>query len=215
MDRPTGHAPRARTGRRLLVVVLAGAALAAVALLWWAGTSGGPGGAGSAAPGDRRDAAAGGYLASAVGAADAVASAVAWLGATRSVSYADGSPSGWVDRARPVVTDRLAAEYERRRDGNAGADWPDFVAAGCMSVASPTTRRSPARRGPGPHPRPARDVLTRPSRPRPHRRPATRGDTRALDLRIPGNNPENDLHASSKIHSPPTRGFGSEHGNEV
>jgi hypothetical protein len=136
MDRPTGHAPRARTGRRLLVVVLAGAALAAAALLWWAGTSGGPGGAGSAAPEERQDSAAGGYLASAVGAADPVASAVAWLGATRSVSYADGSPSGWVDRARPVVTDRLAAEYERRRDGNAGADWPDFVAAGCVSVVT-------------------------------------------------------------------------------
>ena len=50
MYRPTGHAPRARTGRRLLVVVLAGAALAAVALLWWAGTCGGPGGVGSAGP---------------------------------------------------------------------------------------------------------------------------------------------------------------------
>ena len=137
MYRPTGYAPRARTGRRLLVVVLAGAALAAVALLWWAGTSGGPGGAGSAAPGDRQDSAAeAGYLAPAVAAADPVASAVAWLQATRSVSYADGSPSGWVARARPVVTDRLAADYERRRDGNAGADWPDFVAAGCVSVVT-------------------------------------------------------------------------------
>ena len=77
-----------------------------------------------------------GYLAPAVAAADPVASAVAWLQATRSVSYADGSPSGWVARARPVVTDRLAADYERRRDGNAGADWPDFVAAGCVSVVT-------------------------------------------------------------------------------
>ena len=136
MDRPTGYAPRARTGRRLLVVVLAGAALAAAALLWWAGTSGGPGGAGSAAPEERQDPAAeAGYLAPAV-AADPVASAVAWLQATRSVSYADGSPSGWVARARPVVTDRLAADYERLRDGNGGADWPDFVAAGCVGVVT-------------------------------------------------------------------------------
>ena len=93
--------------------------------------------AGSAAPAEQQNPAAeGGYLAPAVAAADPVASAVAWLQATRSVSYADGSPSGWVDRARPVVTDRLAADYERRRDGNAGADWPDFVAAGCVSAVT-------------------------------------------------------------------------------
>jgi hypothetical protein len=71
-----------------------------------------------------------------VAAADPVDSAVAWLGATRSISFADGSASGWVDRAGPVVTDRLAADYERRRDGTAGADWPDFVAAGCVSVVT-------------------------------------------------------------------------------
>lgn len=119
------------------MVVLAAAALVAVAMLWWAGTGGGPGGEGSADPVEQQNPAlSGGYLASAVAAADPVASAVAWLGATRSVSYADGSLSGWVDRARPVVTDRLAAEYERRRGGNAGADWPDFVAAGCVSVVA-------------------------------------------------------------------------------
>ena len=122
------QAARGRAGRRG-----AGGGRAAVV----GRTSGGPGGAGSAAPGDRQDpVAAAGYLAPAVAAADPVASAVAWLQATRSLSYADGSPSGWVARARPVVTDRLAADYERRRDGNAGADWPDFVAAGCVSVVT-------------------------------------------------------------------------------
>ena len=126
MYRPTGHAPRARTGRRLLVVVLAGAALAAVALLWWAGTSGGPGGAGSAAPGERQDPAAeAGYLAPAVAAADPVASAVAWLQATRSVSYADGSPSGWVDsgparRDRPSGRGLRAAARRQRGSRLAG-----------------------------------------------------------------------------------------------
>jgi hypothetical protein len=120
------------------VVVLAGAALVAAGTLWWAGNDSGPG-AGSPGPVDRQDpAAGGGYLAPAVAAADPVDSAVAWLGATRSVSYAGGSASGWVDRARPVVTDRLAAEYERRRDGTAGADWPDFVAAGCVSAVTDT-----------------------------------------------------------------------------
>ena len=137
MFRPRGYAPRAGNGRRVLVVVLAGAALAAVTVLWSDGTSGGPGGAGSAAPEEQQNPApVAEYPASAVAAADPVASAVAWLQATRSVSYADGSPSGWVARARPVVTDRLAADYQRRRDGNAGADWPDFVAAGCVSVVT-------------------------------------------------------------------------------
>ena len=136
MSRPTGYAPRARTGRRLLVVVLAGAALVAAATLCWAGNHSGPG-AGSPGPVDRQDpAAGGGYLAPAVAATDPVASAVAWLQATRSVSYADGFPSDWVARARPVVTDHLAADYERRRDGNPGADWPDFVAAGCVSAVA-------------------------------------------------------------------------------
>ena len=118
----------------MLVVVRAVGALVAAAMLWWA-ISGSGAGAGSPGPSEPQNAgAAGGYLAVAVAATDPVASAVAWLQAARSVSYADGSPSGWVDRARPVVTDNLAADYERRRDGNAGADWPDFVAAGCVSV---------------------------------------------------------------------------------
>jgi hypothetical protein len=135
MYRPTGYVPRARTGRRRLGVLVAGA-LVAAATLWCAGNSGWPG-AGSAGPGGQQTPAVeGGYLAPAVAATDPVVSAVAWLQATRSVSYADGSPSGWVDRARSVVTNRLAAEYEMLRDGNAGADWPDFVAAGCVSVVT-------------------------------------------------------------------------------
>ena len=139
MDRRTGYAARARTGtgRRLPLVVLVAAALVTVALLWWAGTSRGPRGAGSAGPVEQQNPAAeGGYLAPAVAATDPVASAMAWLGATRSVSYTDGSPSRWVDRARPVVTDRLAAEYELLRDGNVGADWPDFIAARCVGAVT-------------------------------------------------------------------------------
>jgi hypothetical protein len=116
--------------------MLAGAALVAAATLWWAGNNSGPG-ASSRGPSEQQSPAAeGGYLAPAVAAANPVDSAVAWLGATRSISYADGSASSWVDRAGPVVTDRLAAEYELLRDGNAGAGWPDFVAAGCVSVVT-------------------------------------------------------------------------------
>ena len=101
MYRPTGYAPRPRTGRRRLVLVLAGAALVAAATLWWAGNSSWPG-AGSRGPSEPQNPPAqGGYLVPAVAATDPVASAVAWLGATRSVSYADGSASGWVARARP------------------------------------------------------------------------------------------------------------------
>jgi hypothetical protein len=115
----------ARTGRRRLGVVLAGAALVVAATLWWAGNGSGPG-PGSAGPVEQQNPAAeGGHLMPAVAATDPVASAVAWLQATRSLSYANGSASGWVARAWPVVTDRLAADYERRRDGNAGAGGPD------------------------------------------------------------------------------------------
>jgi hypothetical protein len=50
----------------------------------------------------------------------------AWLQATQSVSYADPVPSAWIDRARPVITARLATEYDRSRNGGRGAAWPGF-----------------------------------------------------------------------------------------
>ena len=134
---PPTRTPRRRTARTLLVVVLVGLALVAGVVLWQAESPGTvqPG----ASPTDRsspQDPAGTGYLAPAVPAADPVASAVAWLQATRSLSFADGAPSSWTARARPVVTDRLAAGYARLRDGGAGADWTDFVAAGCVSVVT-------------------------------------------------------------------------------
>jgi hypothetical protein len=42
------------------------------------------------------------------------------------VSYADPVPSAWIDRARPVITARLATEYDRYRNGGRGAAWPGF-----------------------------------------------------------------------------------------
>jgi hypothetical protein len=89
---PPTRTPRRRTARTLLVVVLVGLALVAGVVLWQAESPGTvqPG----ASPTDRsapQDPAGTGYLAPAVPAADPVASAVAWLQATRSLSFADGA----------------------------------------------------------------------------------------------------------------------------
>jgi hypothetical protein len=67
---------------------------------------------------------------------DAQASAKAWLQATQSVSYADPVPSAWIDRARPVVTARLATEYDRYRNSGRGAAWPGFVDDQCVTTAT-------------------------------------------------------------------------------
>ena len=67
---------------------------------------------------------------------DPQASAQAWLQATQSVSYADPVPSAWIDRARPVITARLAREYDRSRDGGRGAAWPSFVDNQCVTTAT-------------------------------------------------------------------------------
>jgi hypothetical protein len=67
---------------------------------------------------------------------DPQASARAWLQATQSVSYADPVPSAWIDRARPVITARLATEYDRYRNGGRGAAWPGFVDDQCVTTAT-------------------------------------------------------------------------------
>lgn len=130
--------PRRRGRTRLAVagILLAGLLLAAVAVLWQAESAESvrPEQT-SAGPPTAQDRAGGGHLPAAVAATDPVVSAVAWLQATRSLSYAE-PPSGWIDRVRPVVTDRLAADYDRLRDGGAGVDWPAFVADGCVSVVA-------------------------------------------------------------------------------
>src|SRR4051812_289443 len=185
---PPTKTPRRRTARTLLVVVLVGLALVAGVVLWQAESPATvqPG----ASPTDSsspQDPAATGYLPPAVPAADPVASAVAWLQATRSLSFADGAPSSWTARARPVVTDRLAAGYARLRDGGAGADWTDFVAAGCVSVVTdadgvipleaPAHRGRGERAGPGParHPlSPGRRGRSPAAGPRRHRHAAPR-----------------------------------------
>src|SRR4051794_34289434 len=105
---PTTRTPRRRTARTLLVVVLVGLALVAGVVLWQAERPGTvePG----ASPTDRsapQDPAGTGYLAPAVPAADPVASAVAWLQATRSLSFADGGTveldcTGPAGRHRPT-----------------------------------------------------------------------------------------------------------------
>lgn len=65
---------------------------------------------------------------------DPVASATTWLRAYRSLSYTDPNPTAWIDRVRPVVTDRLAGEYDSYREGSTGAQWGDFVAQRCTST---------------------------------------------------------------------------------
>lgn len=66
--------------------------------------------------------------------ADPVKTAKQWLINYRSISWADAKPSAWIDRVRPVITDRLAAEYDQLRDGSGGADWTDFVQRRCTST---------------------------------------------------------------------------------
>lgn len=64
---------------------------------------------------------------------DPVAVATAWLRAYRTVRFDDPTPTAWIDHVRPVVTDTLAASYERYRDGSVGADWAQFVSDQCVT----------------------------------------------------------------------------------
>lgn len=71
-------------------------------------------------------------------AVDPVASAIAWLRASRELSYQDGSPTAWIDRAMPVVTGELQTQYQQARAGSVGADWDDFLRDRCRtSVEGP------------------------------------------------------------------------------
>lgn len=66
---------------------------------------------------------------------DPVATAAAWLRAYRGIGWTDPAPGSWVDRVRPYVGADLAAEYQRDREGSAGAGWTTFVADKCTSTA--------------------------------------------------------------------------------
>jgi hypothetical protein len=65
---------------------------------------------------------------------DPVESAAAWLSAYRSVRYDDPTPMAWLDRVRPVVTQRLGTEYEGYRDGSIGAGWEEFGRQRCSAA---------------------------------------------------------------------------------
>ena len=65
---------------------------------------------------------------------DPVATAVAWLQAFRDIAYTDPGPTAWIERVRPVVTDRLALTYDQARAGTVGADWASFVARHCTAT---------------------------------------------------------------------------------
>lgn len=65
---------------------------------------------------------------------DPIASAVAWLVSYRSVRYDDAAPTAWIDRVSPIVTDGLGREYERYREGSAGAEWEEFVRQRCTAT---------------------------------------------------------------------------------
>lgn len=75
-----------------------------------------------------------GPLQAAVPRSDPVTSAIAWLRASRELSYRDPSPTEWIDRALPVVTGELQRQYQQARTGSAGADWHDFVAGRCRTT---------------------------------------------------------------------------------
>src|SRR4051812_7550129 len=98
MARPTRYQAGGRTGRgRLAAALVALLAVLAAAAVWWQAadsadhgtTAGDPRNAGAG----QNPVAAGGYLPTAVAGSDPVSSAVAWLQATRSVSYTDVSPA--------------------------------------------------------------------------------------------------------------------------
>lgn len=112
----------------VVVVVAGGYAL---------GTAAGPG---SVADGARGKAAAQGPaevvllpLPGAVASEDPVESALAWLRAARTQRF-DDAPTAWIDRVLPVVTARLAQEYESYREGSVGADWAEFVQDRCTAT---------------------------------------------------------------------------------
>lgn len=64
---------------------------------------------------------------------DPVAAAKQWLISYRSLTWTDPKPSAWIDRIRPAITDRLAADYDQLRTGSGGADWTTFVQRRCTS----------------------------------------------------------------------------------
>lgn len=67
-------------------------------------------------------------------ATDPIEAARAWLVNFRSVAWDDPTPTAWIDRVRPYVTDALAAEYEALREGGVGAEWEIFVERKCTST---------------------------------------------------------------------------------
>jgi hypothetical protein len=60
-----------------------------------------------------------------------------WMVAYRTRDWRDGSPSGWIDRVRPYVSDTEHARDEQLRTGTTGVDWDEFVDQHCRtSVAN-------------------------------------------------------------------------------
>ena len=131
-----------RRVRRGGLLVLATVALAAGAFLLGAHQSRPRGDvADDAAPGQGRVPAAPAGVAAA---GDPAQSAIAWLVGYRSLAYTDPSPTSWIDRVAPVVTEPLASQYSHDRDATAGASWTSFVDQRCVSaVTQPTARLSP------------------------------------------------------------------------
>lgn len=83
---------------------------------------------------DRSAAVSGSVLSPGTPDVDPVTSARAWLRSYFSVSYTDPTPTSWLDRVEPVLTDELAQTYRRsHEDGSAGYTWSEFVASRCTS----------------------------------------------------------------------------------
>lgn len=78
------------------------------------------------------------------GASDPVAAATEWLVISHGISWTDPKPGAWIDRVRPVVTDRLATEYAGYRDGGDGTDWDTIVAHRCTSTVVGATGTVPS-----------------------------------------------------------------------
>lgn len=67
-----------------------------------------------------------------------------WLTRYQSASWQDPLPSAWVARTRPVVTQKLALEYEQLLNGGGGASWAKLVSGKCTDTVAGVTATFPS-----------------------------------------------------------------------
>lgn len=69
------------------------------------------------------------------GRAQALEVAKRWLAAYRTDRWTD-SPTAWIDRVRPLVTDSMHTRNRELRDAGVSHDWRTFVAQRCTSTTT-------------------------------------------------------------------------------